>query len=153
MKRLHLLTPVVLGLALVCMATSFSEAQSKIIRVIATLDQLDPPPPSPFPTALGDSNTANADLADAQGHSAGTLASHCTIISVPPRDLLEQCLLTAVFPSGQIVFAGIAVLPTPGARAEFAILGGTDRYSNAQGVVKASVDPSGAPINFTFILN
>ena len=47
MKRAltHLLTSVVLGLALVCLATAFSEAQSKIIHVIATLDQVDFPTP------------------------------------------------------------------------------------------------------------
>ena len=152
MKRAltHLLTSVVLGLALVCLATAFSEAQSKIIHVIATLDQVDPPS---TPPVLGDLNTANADLADPQGHPAGTLASHCTIISVPPRDLLEQCLITAVFPDGQIVFGGIAVLPTPELSAEFSVLGGTGRYSKARGVVQGFVNPSGTTADFVFTLD
>src|SRR5262245_53208951 len=126
MNRSQLLTPVVLGLALIGMTVSFSAAQSRVIRVTATLDQSDFPH---GPPVLGDSNTANADLVDPQGHPAGILASHCTIISIPPRDLLEQCLITAVLAEGQIVFGGIAPLPTPGALAEFSILGGSGRYS------------------------
>jgi hypothetical protein len=148
MKRPHLLTPVVLGIALVCMAT-FSEAQSKIIHVTATVVQLNV---LGGQDVLGDSNIANADLADPDGDPAGTLAAHCTIFSVPPRDTLEQCLLTAVFPSGQILFGGVAELAVPGASAEFGILGGTGRFSKAQGVVHGLVNPSGT-IDFIFTLD
>jgi hypothetical protein len=145
MKRSGLLLPLVIGMTLVCM-TTFSEAASKIIHVTATLDQK-----TSFPVQLGDSNTANADLADDDGNSAGTLVSHCTIVSVPNRALLEQCLLTADFPSGQILFGGLVPLPTPEASAEFGILGGTGQFDQVQGTVHGFVNPSGT-IDFTFML-
>jgi len=148
MKRPHLWIPVVLGITLVCMAP-FSEATSKIIHVTATVVQLNI---IGGQDVLGDSNIANLDLADPEGDPAGTLASHCTIFSVPPRDTFEQCLLTAVFPSGQILFGGVAVLAVPGASAEFGILGGTGRFSKVRGVVNAFVNPSGT-IDFIFTLD
>ena len=44
------------------------------------------------------------------------------------------------------------MLPTPGPSAEFGVLGGTGRYSKAQGVVQAFVNPSGTTADFVFTL-
>ena len=45
----------------------------------------------------------------------GTGAGFCTVVSVPPEDTLEECLLTAIFAEGQIIFGGIAPLAEVGA--------------------------------------
>ena len=151
MKGLRVFVPMAVCLVLVCM-TTFSEAEPKIIHVIAT----DPDPQQTFigpQTTLGDSNLGNFKITHDNGTPAGTVAAHCTIVSVPPRDLLEQCLLTAKFPDGQILFGGFVPLPDPGVSAEFGILGGTGQFHKAQGVVFGHVDPSGAPIEFTFTLD
>lgn len=147
MKHQRLLTPVAIGMALVGVAT-FSEAQLKIMHVTATIAQT-----IAFggQDALGDSNIANFDLADPQGHPVGTLGAHCTIVSVPPRDTREQCLLTAIVPGGQILFGGEVPLAVPGASAEFGILGGTGRFRQAHGTVHGFVNPSGT-LDFRFIL-
>src|SRR5215510_4532800 len=87
----RLWTSGVLGLAVVLVATS-NEALSKTIRVTADITQTIT---LGAQDALGDSDIANADLSDHSGHQVGTLTAHCTIISITPRDTLEQCLLTA----------------------------------------------------------
>jgi hypothetical protein len=147
MKRPRLLTPVVTALALACMAT-VSAAPSQRIQVTATVVQHE------FfgdQDALGDSNINNAELTDPQGNPAGTAAGHCTLISVAPHPTLEQCLLTFVFPSGQIILGGVAPLPAPGVEAEFGILGGTGQFSKARGVAHGVVHPDGT-FDFLFTL-
>jgi hypothetical protein len=150
MKRPRVLIPMVIGIALVCM-TTFSEAQSKIIQVTATDGDITFLG-TPTQTTLGDSNLGNFKLTDTNGNPAGTLAVHCTIVSVPPRDHREQCLLTANLSDGQILFGGFVPLPAPGVSAEFGILGGTGQFNKVQGVVFGFVNPAG-PLEFTFALD
>jgi hypothetical protein len=147
MKRLRFLTSVVFGLALAAMVT-VSAAQSKSFQVTVTVVQSETFGPQ---DAIGDSVILNGDLTDPQGQPAGTTAGHCTIISEQPEPVLEQCLLTFVFPSGQLILGGIAPPPAPGAEADFGILGGTDRFSKARGMAHAVVNPD-MTFDFTFTL-
>jgi D-arabinose 1-dehydrogenase-like Zn-dependent alcohol dehydrogenase len=123
----RLLTLVVLGLAL---AVTLAEAKSKRIHVIAevvkqtiTGDQ------------VGDQIITTVVLRDQDNDTleVGTGAGACTIVSVLPADPLVQCLLTAVFPEGQIIFGGIAPPPEVDAMARFGILGGTGDFRKARG--------------------
>jgi hypothetical protein len=131
MKRKPLFIPVVLGTALSVVST-LSEANSKLIHVTAQVVQQayigDPANPQ-----LGDRIIFNVDLLNDNGSDVGTGAGVCTIFSVPPLDTLVECLGTAVFAKGQIIFGGVAPLPTVGAKAKFGILGGTGAFSKARG--------------------
>jgi hypothetical protein len=147
MKRPHFLTPVVFGLALAGMVT-VSAAQSKSFQVTATVVQFEA---FGNQDMIGDSNIVNVDLTDPQGQNAGTAASHCTLISELPEPVLEQCLLTFVFPSGQLILGGIAPLPAPGAEADFGVLGGTGRFIKARGMAHAVVNLDGT-FDFLFTL-
>src|SRR6266540_3813961 len=119
MKRQRLVTPVVLGIALSVVAT-LSETKTKFIHVTAQLAQLtftgDPANPR-----RGDRNINNVVLFDESGTSVGTGMASCTIVSDPPLETLEECLLTAVFADGQIIFGGVAPLAEVGASAQFGI--------------------------------
>jgi hypothetical protein len=63
----------------------------------------------------------------------GTGGGACTVVSVPPLDTLIECLLTAVFAEGQIIFGGMAPPPAVGATVHFGIMGGTDDFREARG--------------------
>lgn len=123
MKRKPLFIPVVVGTALSVVST-LSEANSKLIHVTAQVVQQayigDPANPQ-----LGDRIIFNVSLLNDNGSDVGTGAGVCTIFSVPPLDTLVECLSTAVFAKGQIIFGGVAPLPTVGAKAKLGILGGT----------------------------
>jgi hypothetical protein len=126
----RLFTLVVLGLAL---ASTMAEAKSKRIRVTAQVVQTaftgDPDHPK-----IGDQIITSVVLFDKTDTKVGTGAGACTIVSVPPRDILTQCLITAVLTDkGQIVFGGVAPLPDIGTVGRFGILGGTGDFRKAQG--------------------
>ena len=120
-----------LGTALSVVST-LSEANSKLIHVTAQVVQQafigDPKNPQ-----LGDRIIFNVDLLNDNGSDVGTGAGVCTIFSVPPLDTLVECLGTAVFAKGQIIFGGVSPLATVGAKAKFGILGGTGAFSKARG--------------------
>jgi hypothetical protein len=74
-------------------------------------------------------------LLDKSGTSVGTGAGVCKRVSLPPLATRVQCLITAVFAEGQLIFGGVAPLPEVGAVAHFGILGGTDDFRKACGDV------------------
>jgi hypothetical protein len=131
MTRPRLLTLVVLGLACSVVST-LCEATSKRIRVTAQVARQtfigDPASPR-----LGDRRITNVDLLDESGIRVGTGGASCTVVSVPPLDTLEECLLTAVFVDGQLIFGGLALSPEVGVTGRFGILGGTDDFRDARG--------------------
>jgi hypothetical protein len=141
MKRKRLFIPVMFGIALSVVST-LSEANSKLIHVTSRVIQQsfigDPIKPQ-----LGDRIITNVDLFDDSDIKVGTGAGVCTIFSVPPLDTLVECLSTAVFAKGQIIFGGVAPLPEVGASAQFGILGGTGDFRKAHGEVIAVVPAPG----------
>jgi hypothetical protein len=90
-----------------------------------------------FDTAskLGDRIINNVELFDDSDTKVGAGAGVCTIVSIQksPPDTLVQCLLSAVFDKGQIIFGGSAPFPEAGAVGHFGILGGTDAFRKARG--------------------
>jgi hypothetical protein len=128
------LTLLVLALVLV---STLAEAKSKRIRVTAEIVQqtftgeiADP--------KLGDQLITNVELRD-KHDVVGTGVGVCTIVRVPPLETLLQCLLTAEFAKGQILFGGVAPLPEAGVVANFAILGGTDNFRKVRGEATLTV--------------
>jgi hypothetical protein len=125
----RLLTLVVLGLAL---AATLAEAKSKRIQVAAKVVQQtftgDPDHPK-----IGDQLITSVELQGKHETEEGTGAGVCTIVSIPPLDTFLQCLLTAVFAKGQLIFGGIAPLPEVGVVAHFGIFGGTGDFRKAHG--------------------
>ena len=69
----------------------------------------------------------------------------CTIVSIDKShpDTLVQCLLSAAFDEGQIIFGGLAPFPEPGVVGHFGILGGTDALRKARGEATLTVLSSG----------
>jgi Allene oxide cyclase barrel like domain len=128
----RLLTLSVCVLALVA---TLAEAESNRIHVTAKIveqtftgDLADP--------QIGDKLITSVELFDEHDKKVGTGAGVCTIVSAPPPDIRIQCLSTAVFPNGQIIFGGFAPsLPEVGAVGRFGILGGTDDFCTARGEV------------------
>jgi hypothetical protein len=98
MTRPRLLTLVVLGMA-VAVVSTLCEANSMRIHVTARVAQQtfigDPTSPQ-----LGDRRITNVDLLDESETRVGTGGAFGTIVSVPPLDTLEECLLTAVLAEG-----------------------------------------------------
>ena len=92
------------------------------------------------------------DLFDESHTKVGTGAGFCTIVSIPPLDTREACLLTAEFTEGQIMFGGVAPLAEIGAVARFGIVGGTDDFRQARGDALLVVTTSGI-IDVTFDLD
>jgi hypothetical protein len=128
----RLLTLVALGLALT-FAPTLGEAASKHIHVTAKVQQTfigDPASPK-----LGDRIISDAELFDDSGAKVGAGGAVCTIVSIQESstDPLIQCLLSAVFDKGQIIFGGLAPFPEAGAVGHFGILGGTDAFRKARG--------------------
>jgi hypothetical protein len=70
----------------------------------------------------------------------GTGAGACTVVSVPEQpeagDTLIQCLNSAVFDQGQIIFGGLAHFPEVGAVGRFGILGGTGEANRPLAIVQ-----------------
>jgi hypothetical protein len=150
MKRQRLFTLVVLSIAFSVVSTP-CEAESKRIHVTSQVAQQtfigDPASPQ-----LGDRIITNVDLFDDSDIKVGTGAGVCTIFSVPPLDTLVECLSTAVFAKGQIIFGGVAPLPEVGASAQFGMLGGTGDFRKARGEVIAVV-PAPGIFDVTFDLD
>jgi hypothetical protein len=139
---------VVLGIAI---ASTLCEAKSERIHVTARVVQQTFTGDLTNPR-LGDRLINNVELLDESGTKVGTGGAACTIVSEPPLDTLEQCLLTAVFAGGQIIFGGLASLPEVGAVARFGILGGTDDFRKARGDAILVVTTNGT-IDVTFELD
>ena len=89
---------------------------------------------------LGDRSITNVDLFDKHHTKVGTGTGVCTVVSIPPLDTRVQCLLSATFDDeGQIIFGGLAPLPEVGGVVQFGILGGTEKFRKARGVVTLAV--------------
>jgi hypothetical protein len=144
----RLLTLVVLGIAI---ASTFSEAKSIRIHVTAEVTQATSTG-NPGNPQLGDQRITNVALFDESHTKIGTGAGVCTILSIPPLDTLEECLLTAEFTKGQIIFGGLAPLAEVGAVARFGILGGTDDFRKVRGDATLVVTTNGI-IDVTFELD
>ena len=133
----RLLTLMVLALALI---STQAESRSKRIHVIAEIVQqtftgkLNGP-------QLGDQLISSVELFDKHDETeqVGTGSGFCTVVAVPPLDTRVQCLLSAVFAEGQIIFGGLAPLPEVGGAAQFGILGGTGDFRTARGEVTITV--------------
>jgi len=131
MTRSRLLTLTMLWLA-VAFASTLTEAASKRIHVTALVVQQafigDPAMPQ-----IGDRLITSVELFDDHQTQVGTGGGVCTVVTIPPLDPREECLLTAAFAEGQISFGGLAPLAEVGAVARFGIMGGTDDFRKARG--------------------
>ena len=127
----RLLTLVALGLT-IAVAPGLGEAQSTHLHMIATVVQQTFTGDLASPK-LGDQLINNVKLFDDSGTQVGTGGAVCTVVSQPPQATVVQCLLSAVFAEGEIVFGGVAPFPQVGAVGHFGILGGTDRFGKARG--------------------
>jgi hypothetical protein len=125
------LTLVVLVLAV---ASTLAEARANRIHVTVKIVQTTITGDLNHPK-LGDQSISSVMLLDEHETPVGTGTGVCTIASLPPLDTLVQCLLTAVFAEGQLIFGGVAPVPEAGVVAHFGILGGTDDFRTARGEV------------------
>lgn len=127
----RLLTLMVLAVAL---TSTLAEAKSKRIHVIAEVVETtligDPDHPK-----IGDQRITSVVLLDKHEREVGTGTGICTLVTAPGPKALAQCLITATFAKGQIIFGGAAPLPVVGAVGNFGILGGTDDFRQARGEV------------------
>jgi hypothetical protein len=89
---------------------------------------------------VGDKLILRAELFDKNDKKVGIGAGVCTVVSVPEdskaeshEDILLQCLNSADFDQGQIIFGGLAPFPEVGVEARFGILGGTGEFREAEG--------------------
>jgi hypothetical protein len=139
MARPRLLTLVVLGMAV---ASTLCEADTTRIHMTARVVQQTFTGDLANPR-LGDRLINNVELFDESGTKVGTGGAACTIVSEPPLDTLEECLLTAVFAQGHIILGGMAPLPEGGAVARFGILGGTEDFRTARGEARPIITPTG----------
>jgi hypothetical protein len=134
----RLLTLVALGLAMTFAPTLSEATTSKPIHVIAKVVQQTFTGDLASPK-LDDRIINNVELFDDSGTKVGAGGAVCTIVSIeespqdPLPDTLVQCLLSAVFDKGQIIFGGLAPFPEAGAVGHFGILGGTDAFRKARG--------------------
>ena len=142
---IRLLTFVALGIALV---SALAEAKSKRIHVTAEVKQAtligDPGNPN-----IGDQRITSVVLVADNGTEVGTGVGVCTLATSPGPEALQQCLLTAAFDEGHIIFGGMALLPAPGAIAQFGILGGTEEFRKARGEATLVITDTG-DIDSTF---
>ena len=129
------LTLMVLTLAL---TASLAEAKSKRIQVTAEVVQ-QTFTGNPADPQLGDQLITNVVLRNEDGEKVGTGAGACSVVSVPLLDTRLQCLLTAVFANGQILFGGAAPLPEVDVVTHFGILGGTEEFRKARGEATLAV--------------
>jgi hypothetical protein len=142
----RLLTLVALSLAM-AFAPAFGEDKSgeeeserihvtaEIVEQTFTGDLANP--------KVGDKLILRADIFDKNDKKVGIGAGACTVVSVPEEpeaeategdeDILLQCLNSVAFDQGQIIFGGLAPFPEVGVVARFGILGGTDKFREAEG--------------------
>jgi hypothetical protein len=146
----RLLTLVALGLA-IAFAPTLAEAKSKRIHVTAQVVQGtftgDPDNPK-----IGDQRITSVELIDDSGTKVGTGVGVCTLVTISLPDTLQQCLLTAAFDEGHIIFGGITPLPEVGAVSQLGILGGTEKFRKARGDAILFITPAG-DIDSTFDLD
>ena len=145
MARPRLLTLVVLSIAV---ASTLCEAKSKRIHVTAEVVQ-QTFTGDPANLQIGDRLITSVELFDDNRTKVGTGVGVCTLVS--PSEMLQQCLLTAAFAEGHIIFGGLAPLPEAGAVAQFGILGGTEEFRKARGEARLVITPMG-DIDSTFDL-
>jgi hypothetical protein len=129
---------LMLVVLVVAVTTTLAEARANRIHVTAKIVQTtatgDPNHPK-----LGDQISSSVVLLDEHETPVGTGTGVCTFASLPPLDTRVQCLLTAVFAEGQLIFGGVAPVPEGGVVAQFGILGGTDDFRTARGDVTVVV--------------
>src|SRR5262245_34702300 len=130
-----LLTLMVLAVAL---TSTLAEARAKRIRVTAEVVQATFTGNAADPQ-LGDRSITSVDLFDKHQTKVGTGTGLCTVVTLPPLDTRVQCLLSAEFAEGQIIFGGLAPLPEVGVVVQFGILGGTEKFRKARGDVTIAV--------------
>jgi hypothetical protein len=88
----------------------------------------------PAAPQLGDRVVVDLALSSEAGAKVGTGVAACTIVSVPPRETLEECLQTLTFPNGNVVLAGVFPLPPAvGAVARVSVAGGTGDFKKDRG--------------------
>jgi hypothetical protein len=135
----RLLTLVVLALAL---TATFADAGSQRILVTAEVVQQTFTGDLTNPK-IGDKLVISVELFDKNDDKVGTGAGACTVVSVPEQpgheNTLIQCLSSAVFDQGDIIFGGLVQLPEVGAVGRFGILGGTGDFRTARGEVTITV--------------
>jgi hypothetical protein len=144
-RMTRLLTLVVLGLAIV---STLGEAGSKRIHVTAKVVETTFTG-NPNNPKIGDQLITSVELFDEADEKVGTGVGVCTLVS--PSERLQQCLNTAVFTEGHIMFGGLAPLPEAGAVAQFGILGGTEEFRKARGEAILVITDAG-DIDTTFDL-
>ena len=100
-----------------------------IARVVDRAFSGDPTAPQ-----LGDRVVVDLDLFSEAGVKVGTGVAACTIVSVPARETLEECLQTLTFGGGDVVLAGVFPLPPAvGAVARVSVAGGTGDFKKDRG--------------------
>ena len=65
---------------------------------------------------LSDQLITSVVLRNEDDEEVGTGTGACSVVSVPPLATRLQCLLTAVFANGEIIFGGVAPLLKPTSR-------------------------------------
>jgi len=120
---------MVLGMALVA---TLAEARSERLQVTAKVveETLIGDPGNP---KIGDQRITSVELFDNNEEKVGTGTGICTLVTRPGTDALVQCVITAVFANGKIIFGGNAPLPDIGAVGHFGIFGGTGDFRQARG--------------------
>jgi hypothetical protein len=148
----RLLTPVVLALALI---STQVEARSKRIHVTAKIVETTFTGDEAHPK-IGDQRITTVNLFDDHEKKVGTGVGVCTLVTIPDPtdptpDALQQCLLTAAFDEGHMIFGGITPLPAPGAESLLGILGGTEKFRKVRGQALLVITSEG-DIDSTFDL-
>jgi hypothetical protein len=144
----RLLTLVVLCIAVV---STICEAKSKRIHVTAKVVQ-GIFTGDPDNLKIGDQRITSVELIDDSSTKVGTGVGVCTLVTISLPDTLQQCLLTAAFDEGHIIFGGITPLPEVGAVSQLGILGGTEKFRKARGDAILFITPTG-DIDSTFDLD
>jgi hypothetical protein len=90
---------------------------------------------------IGGQLIISVELIDKTDAKIGTGVGVCTLVL--PSEMLQQCLNTAAFAEGHIIFGGSAPLPSPGAVVQFGILGGTEKFCKGQGEAVLVITPTG----------
>ena|SRR5215471_11804357 len=126
---IRLVTRMLFGMALVA---TLAEAHSTRIHVTATIVETtligDPDTPK-----IGDQRITSVDLFDENEEQGGTGSGMCTLVTSPGPDALVQCVITAVFANGQLIFGGSAPVPAIGAVGHCGMWGGTGNFRRAHG--------------------
>jgi hypothetical protein len=141
----RLLTLVVLCIAVV---STLAEAKSKRIHVTGKVVESTFTGDLELPK-IGDQLITSVELFDKADEKVGTGVGVCTVVS--PSERLQQCLLTAAFTEGHIIFGGLASLPEAGAVAQFGILGDTEEFRKVRGEATLVITDAG-DIDTTFNL-